>query len=125
MNGPMLCSACPGHRPIMDDSPVINLHDVLIAEIPSGRCSGLVKRHQGSHNCFPQLVFHERSPVGRASGDIMNTNCFFPKGFSPLPNKTPKSAARYTLRRVTHNVLTLRVSKGDDLISPTAPSLFQ
>ena len=38
----------------------------------------------------------------------MNTNCFFPKGFSPLPNKTPKSAARYTLRRVTHNVLTLR-----------------
>ncbi|HEY7427812.1 MAG TPA: hypothetical protein VH682_26510, partial [Gemmataceae bacterium] len=42
---------------------------------------------QGGHNGLPQLVFHDRSPVGDASGVIMDTNCFSLKGFRSVMQK--------------------------------------
>jgi hypothetical protein len=50
----------------MNDGPVIDFHDVLVAEVEVGGLGGLAKGAQNGENGLPQLVFHDASPLGSA-----------------------------------------------------------
>src|SRR5262245_59509110 len=43
----------------MNDGPVVDFHDVLIAEIERSRFPTLAKRGQDDDNRLPQLVLHD------------------------------------------------------------------
>jgi hypothetical protein len=71
----------------VDDGPVVGFDDVVIGEVEACRGAGLVQGEQDCHNGLSELVFHDESPVGDASGAIMDNNSFSFKAFRMLMQK--------------------------------------
>jgi hypothetical protein len=98
MEGPVLFATSPACGAVAQDGPVKDPDDVLIAEIEAVGRWGLVQGIKHGDNGFVQLVFHDESPVGDASGVIMDTNCFLSKGFRSFMQKAVTLQARKQTR---------------------------
>src|SRR5262249_19554217 len=102
VNWPMLLSACPGHRPIMNHRPVVHLNNLQVAEIASPSPPGLVKSRYASDNRLPQLVFHSILLLVELQEIWWTPTAFYAKSLrKPFAIKLPMSAAVTDLRLTT------------------------